>query len=533
MADTCNKVDATRGRAEVILPKVEPGTTAAYQALFLNSQGIIMAAGAKRGQNASGDQNGGFFTQGFLTSLKTELESPHPSWDTIMANTKEWVQEQKPSQIPQTQVAIQVIGNNIGDDNEYLPPLPSEPTVTTRKLTVDQFDTNSAELKPFHKSQLQQWEQGLTSSKSLTPPSVRVEGHTDSRGTDENNMTLSERRATSVKKHLVEELGASSDRFDIIPYGESQLTASEETEEGRALNRRVEIVPELPMVAANNEEEDIQSPQKTISANTDNDDNNQASLPFTEPLPTIESLRICPEPSSSFGSCYWKKGLEENQRKWSIFFEEKLWFNTWTGWFYNSEEGHFIAATTELETAHLLTLGGRYDKFSLAFTFLPEYSYDFPTVGTTNVSADRQEEDVTLSYSLMPELQVGVGFKRVKLDYIYQYSNNTTKEGHYKIYGPTLNIGSQVCLANFIGANISLFGSFSYGFLKTKWSDNDNDYTRYHSADLGVSWELPKIQQFKPEIRFGYRAQTIYTEIPAGDGVDATEGFTLGLRVTF
>ena len=65
-------------------------------------------------------------------------------------------------------------------------------------------------------------------------------GDTDSIGTDAYNQGLSERRAESVRSHLVDR-GVSASRLTAVGYGESQPIASNETEEGRALNRRVEL----------------------------------------------------------------------------------------------------------------------------------------------------------------------------------------------------------------------------------------------------------------------------------------------------
>lgn len=76
----------------------------------------------------------------------------------------------------------------------------------------------------------------------LAVPSVavEVEGHTDALGTDEYNQKLSERRAESVIQYLVGR-GVEADRMKPMGYGESQPVADNETEEGRALNRRVEL----------------------------------------------------------------------------------------------------------------------------------------------------------------------------------------------------------------------------------------------------------------------------------------------------
>ncbi len=69
---------------------------------------------------------------------------------------------------------------------------------------------------------------------------VRIEGHTDSRGGRRHNLQLSRRRARSVKRYLVER-GIDADRIETEGYGENKPIASNQTEEGRAENRRVEF----------------------------------------------------------------------------------------------------------------------------------------------------------------------------------------------------------------------------------------------------------------------------------------------------
>jgi OOP family OmpA-OmpF porin len=70
--------------------------------------------------------------------------------------------------------------------------------------------------------------------------STRVEGHTDSVGTDQYNQRLSERRAEAVREVLVNQYGVESQRVDSAGYGESRPVADNSTEEGRQINRRVE-----------------------------------------------------------------------------------------------------------------------------------------------------------------------------------------------------------------------------------------------------------------------------------------------------
>jgi OOP family OmpA-OmpF porin len=65
-------------------------------------------------------------------------------------------------------------------------------------------------------------------------------GHTDAVGTDQYNMRLSLRRANAVRDYLIAG-GISASRIRAEGFGESQPVASNETAEGRAQNRRVEL----------------------------------------------------------------------------------------------------------------------------------------------------------------------------------------------------------------------------------------------------------------------------------------------------
>jgi len=69
---------------------------------------------------------------------------------------------------------------------------------------------------------------------------VSVEGHTDSIGTDAYNQGLSERRANAVQEYLVGK-GVPASKLSTAGYGESRPVASNETRDGRAMNRRVDL----------------------------------------------------------------------------------------------------------------------------------------------------------------------------------------------------------------------------------------------------------------------------------------------------
>ena len=69
---------------------------------------------------------------------------------------------------------------------------------------------------------------------------IEVRGHTDSTGEEEYNQKLSERRADSVIEYMIKN-GISPERLNSVGFGEKKPVASNDTEEGMQLNRRVEF----------------------------------------------------------------------------------------------------------------------------------------------------------------------------------------------------------------------------------------------------------------------------------------------------
>ncbi len=101
------------------------------------------------------------------------------------------------------------------------------------------FDTGKAEIKPDSKPTLDQIAKLLRSKPSLK---LLVVGHTDNRGTFEYNMDLSRRRAQAVVDALVSNYGISAGRLQPVGVGYTCPRATNRTPEGRAKNRRVELV---------------------------------------------------------------------------------------------------------------------------------------------------------------------------------------------------------------------------------------------------------------------------------------------------
>jgi outer membrane protein OmpA-like peptidoglycan-associated protein len=100
------------------------------------------------------------------------------------------------------------------------------------------FDTGQASLKPGAQDTLARL---ATFMRDAPDRRVLIEGHTDSRGSAEFNVDLSQRRAQAVREALIRQ-GITGDRIAAVGAGESYPLASNDTAAGMQLNRRVEIV---------------------------------------------------------------------------------------------------------------------------------------------------------------------------------------------------------------------------------------------------------------------------------------------------
>jgi outer membrane protein OmpA-like peptidoglycan-associated protein len=99
------------------------------------------------------------------------------------------------------------------------------------------FESGSDYLQPGGRDKLSQFA-GVLNRYPRT--NIEVVGHTDSRGSEESNYELSRKRAVAVADELVRD-GVSNSRIAVRGEGESRPVATNDTPEGRAMNRRVEI----------------------------------------------------------------------------------------------------------------------------------------------------------------------------------------------------------------------------------------------------------------------------------------------------
>lgn len=114
----------------------------------------------------------------------------------------------------------------------------SEKKIAGIKVGSIYFDYDKFELKPQEKEELNQLGKFLqTNPKAF----VALQGFTDNKGTPEYNMKLSRERAEAVTDYLMKNFKLDSDRVATMWYGEANPVTSNDTAEGRAKNRRVEV----------------------------------------------------------------------------------------------------------------------------------------------------------------------------------------------------------------------------------------------------------------------------------------------------
>ena len=117
----------------------------------------------------------------------------------------------------------------------YLNPIEKGQTIRLNNIF---FDSGKYDLLPESHSELDRLFNVLKDNKGLK---IEIGGHTDAVGSDANNMALSNNRANAVMNYLVNK-GIAASRLSAKGFGETKFIATNETEEGKQLNRRVEFV---------------------------------------------------------------------------------------------------------------------------------------------------------------------------------------------------------------------------------------------------------------------------------------------------
>jgi OOP family OmpA-OmpF porin len=121
-------------------------------------------------------------------------------------------------------------------------PAPTSGTTAKNSIALNVlFEFNSDKILQTYYGDLDKLGKVLTAPQ-YSAYRVQIEGYTDSLGSDDYNQRLSERRAQSVKRYLVQRFPIPSDRLVARGFGKSKPIESNDTPEGRDKNRRVEVV---------------------------------------------------------------------------------------------------------------------------------------------------------------------------------------------------------------------------------------------------------------------------------------------------
>lgn len=129
--------------------------------------------------------------------------------------------------------------NNKNTDSVYIKNIALQPVAVNETVTLKniQFDLKSYRLQPVSLIELDKLIQLMTDNPTMK---ILISGHTDNTGNDADNLKLSESRAKAVADYLISR-GINANRLSWKGFGESKPIAPNDTEEGRAKNRRTEF----------------------------------------------------------------------------------------------------------------------------------------------------------------------------------------------------------------------------------------------------------------------------------------------------
>jgi outer membrane protein OmpA-like peptidoglycan-associated protein len=107
------------------------------------------------------------------------------------------------------------------------------------RLKAMQFPVGKSVIMPENYNLLSQVQKAI---RTFDDPRVIVEGHTDTTGSNEVNMLLSQQRAEAVRDYMIANQTLPPDSISAVGYGSERPLASNATSAGRAINRRIDIL---------------------------------------------------------------------------------------------------------------------------------------------------------------------------------------------------------------------------------------------------------------------------------------------------
>lgn len=204
----------------------------------------------------------------------------------------------------------------------------------------------------------------------------------------------------------------------------------------------------------------------------------------------------------------------------------RAWYTQWSTFSYLVDKNKVNIALTQVSADDKLVLvpvvSARYGNFVGSMSVLPSTRFSFVDGG----SGTRSEFDLILGYSVLPSLNLTLGYKKV---------SQRDGDVRYEPAGPVLGLNGSAPMAQ----GFSLYGALAVGKLKTPQSGGDNVVkfkADYRLTEVGLSYALAGAQ-VSPRWTFsaGYRIQVMNSKQAFGnqDGRDTTQGFAVGAIATF
>jgi OOP family OmpA-OmpF porin len=172
-----------------------------------------------------------------VKTLKSEIEIKNSQIAKLEGKTREQqiIQERLAAEKRFNQLFIEVQNLFSPDEAEVY----KKGDSLVIRLRAIQFPVGKSVIMPDNYPLISKIQQSI---RIFGEPDVTIEGHTDSTGSKEVNKHLSQQRAESVRQYLLANKTLSNDRIVAAGYGSSKPLASNETEEGRAVNRRIDVI---------------------------------------------------------------------------------------------------------------------------------------------------------------------------------------------------------------------------------------------------------------------------------------------------
>jgi hypothetical protein len=198
----------------------------------------------------------------------------------------------------------------------------------------------------------------------------------------------------------------------------------------------------------------------------------------------------------------------------------RAWATEWTTFSYSGDPANLVLTQSPAKNSLLVmpVLGVRYGDFVGSVSMMPSTRFDFGAFNGT-----RREWDVNLGYTFLPGLTATLGYK---------YKRHGDASVRYVPKGPIVGLNASAQ----INGPLSLYGIVALGKLKTSDKDAVNFKADYRLSEVGLAYALD-IGRPSPRLSLtaGWRTQTLSSKdaLPSQDGLDTTQGLTLGLVSTF